>query len=243
MTARRTVTGHVTVSWRSWRGVALSGERSVRMTASVATATRRRPTAGTLGTPVIPAAPGTGTGSEHASNGRPVLRLHDALSAVVRVDRRGRVSVVERFQLDVLHVASAVVPVVVAVLALAAVVATPAVIAATAAEVAAVVDGTGSVRRRSSGAVPVVPAPGPRASARAHGRVVRRRRGPHATAAPHRRDGGHRQAGHGPVRGDHVTFKSDCSLGGLRTHRKTIRIRYTVPEAYYYDGQLRAVSL
>lgn len=148
---------------------------------------------------------GVGVGEQKTSNGRPlvVVRLDDALSTAVhmlRFDRRQRVSVqVERLQLyAVSRLDGSVVAVVRTV-------------------VAAVVHGIGRVRRRTGNVVPVVP--GPRARARAHGRVVgRRRRDPAPTG--HRGQRAHGQAGHGPVRRDHVAFQPDGALGGLRTKRK-----------------------
>jgi len=68
--------------------------------------------------------------------------------------------------------------------------------------------------------VTVVADPRPRARARAHGRVVRRRRRAPAPTE-HRGERARGQAGHGPVRRDHVAFQPDGALGGLRTKRKT----------------------
>lgn len=170
---------------QSRRSSGSSGERSVRMTTD-ATAV-----------PAADADASTGAG-EQTSNRRPVWRLDDALPAAVRrVDRRHRIRrpVVERLQLYVMKRFAATAVVVRVVFA-------------------AVVHGTGRVRRRTGNAVPVSPAPRPCTRARAYGRVVGRRRGA-STPAVHRRHGAHRKAGHGPMRRDHVTFQSDGSLCSL----------------------------
>lgn len=109
-----------------------SGERSIRII-SDATAVPANDT-------------GTGTGigtGKQTSNGRPVLRLDDALSAAVRrVDqRRGiRRCVVERLQLDVVQRFAAAAIVIDVVFP-------------------AAVHGTRRVRRRTGHVVPIVPVP------------------------------------------------------------------------------------
>lgn len=146
--------------------------------------------------------------------------LDETLSDLIRVDRRRllqRVRVVERLHVDVLRVVRRGVPlhdVVVAVV----------VAADAAAATAAVVHGTGTVQRRT-GTVHVGPAAVSRARTSARGRVVGGRRGTQA-AARHRGRRARRQAGHGPVFGDHVAFQPNSSLSSLQQNETILQKPY-----------------